>query len=168
MQNDNLSADELTALVLETGKNGVQVMALLDKAHNDTYGSPEITKVNIGVGNRPGILISGHDLKDIEQLLEQSENSGVDIYTHSEMLPAHYYPKLKKNTVIFLETTAAPGGNKMRSLKASTVLFCSRPTASCLRANLPNMLNKVYTTGSSGFTWISTYRTRSNYRKKGL
>ena len=88
--------DELTALTLKTGEWGVKAMALLDKANTTAYGNPEITEVNIGVGNRPGILISGHDLNDIEQLLEQSKDAGIDIYTHSEMLPAHYYPKLKK------------------------------------------------------------------------
>ncbi len=91
-----LSAEELTALVLETGSFGVKVMALLDKANTETYGNPEITEVNIGVGSRPGILISGHDMKDMEMLLEQTEGTGVDVYTHSEMLPANYYPKFKK------------------------------------------------------------------------
>ncbi len=91
-----LSADELTALVLETGSFGVKVMALLDKANTENFGHPEITEVNIGVGNRPGILISGHDLKDMEMLLEQTEGTGIDVYTHSEMLPANYYPKFKK------------------------------------------------------------------------
>ena len=94
--NDTLSAEELTALTLETGKYGVQVMALLDKANTETYGNPEITKVNIGVRNNPGILISGHDLRDLEMLLEQTQGTGVDVYTHSEMLPAHYYPAFKK------------------------------------------------------------------------
>lgn len=93
---DTLSAEELTALTLETGKYGVQVMALLDKANTETYGNPEITKVNIGVRNNPGILISGHDLRDLEMLLEQTKGTGVDVYTHSEMLPAHYYPAFKK------------------------------------------------------------------------
>ncbi len=91
-----LNAEELTALVLETGSFGVEVMALLDKANTETYGNPEITEVKIGVGTRPGILISGHDLKDMEMLLEQTEGSGIDVYTHSEMLPANYYPKFKK------------------------------------------------------------------------
>lgn len=91
-----LSVDELVALVLETGSHGVKVMALLDKANTETYGNPEMTTVNIGVGKRPGILISGHDLKDMEMLLEQTKDSGVDVYTHSEMLPANYYPKFKK------------------------------------------------------------------------
>ena len=89
-------ADALTALVLKTGEWGVKAMALLDKANTTAYGNPEVTEVNIGVGSRPGILVSGHDLNDIEQLLEQSKDAGIDIYTHSEMLPAHYYPQLKK------------------------------------------------------------------------
>ena len=93
---DSLTVDELIALTLETGKVGVDGMALLDKANTETYGNPEITKVNIGVGTNPGILVSGHDLKDLEQLLIQTEGTGVDVYTHSEMLPAHYYPNLKK------------------------------------------------------------------------
>ncbi len=89
-------ADKLTASVLKTGEMGVSAMALLDKANTTTYGNPEITEVNIGVGTRPGILVSGHDLNDIHQLLEQSQDAGIDIYTHSEMLPTHYYPKLKR------------------------------------------------------------------------
>ena len=93
---DSLTADDLVALVMETGEYGVKVMALLDEAHNTVLGSPEITKVKIGAGKRPGILISGHDLWDLKQLLEQSKDSGVDIYTHSEMLSGHGYPELKK------------------------------------------------------------------------
>src|SRR3712207_3095411 len=94
--NPDATMDELLGNVLETGKFGVDVMALLDKANTGAYGNPEITKVNIGVGKNPGILISGHDLKDIEDLLIQTEGTGVDVYTHGEMLPAHYYPQLKK------------------------------------------------------------------------
>ena len=94
--NNNLTADELVALVMETGEYGVKVMALLDEANTSALGTPEITKVKIGAGKRPGILISGHDLWDLKQLLEQSKDSGVDIYTHSEMLPGHGYPELKK------------------------------------------------------------------------
>lgn len=93
---DALLEEELTALTLETGKFGVRVMELLDKANTAAYGNPEITKVNIGVGKNPGILVSGHDLHDLEMLLEQTQGTGVDIYTHSEMLPAHYYPAFKK------------------------------------------------------------------------
>ena len=94
--NNNLTADELVALVMETGEYGVKVMALLDEANTSALGTPEITKVKIGAGKRPGILISGHDLWDLKQLLEQSKDSGIDIYTHSEMLPGHGYPELKK------------------------------------------------------------------------
>lgn len=94
---EDISAEELIALTLETGKYGVQAMAMLDAANTSKYGNPEITTVNIGVGKNPGILISGHDLKDIEELLIQTEGTGVDVYTHSEMLPAHYYPQLKKH-----------------------------------------------------------------------
>lgn len=95
-EDDSLTGEKLTALVLECGSYGVKVMALLDEANTSAFGNPVITKVNIGVGTRPGILISGHDLNDLKQLLEQSVDSGVDIYTHSEMLPGHYYPELKK------------------------------------------------------------------------
>jgi len=93
---DGLSADDLVALVMETGRYGVDAMALLDKANTESYGHPEISRVNIGVGDKPGILISGHDLKDMEELLMQTEGSGVDVYTHGEMLPANYYPAFKK------------------------------------------------------------------------
>ena len=93
---NDIGADELTALVLETGSYGVKTMALLDKANTTSYGNPEITKVNIGVRNNPAILISGHDLKDMEELLAQTDGTGVDVYTHSEMLPANYYPAFKK------------------------------------------------------------------------
>jgi 6Fe-6S prismane cluster-containing protein len=92
----SLPTDEWVGLVLKTGEYGVKVMALLDEANTGNYGNPEITEVNIGVGKRPGILISGHDLKDMEELLKQTEDTGVDVYTHSEMLPAHYYPAFKK------------------------------------------------------------------------
>ncbi|MDW5300310.1 MAG: hydroxylamine reductase, partial [Sedimentibacter sp.] len=93
---DSLTVDDLVALTLETGEYGVKVMALLDEAHTSRFGNPEITKVNIGVRNNPAILISGHDLIDLEQLLEQTKGTGVDVYTHGEMLPAHYYPVFKK------------------------------------------------------------------------
>ncbi|KUO59260.1 MAG: hydroxylamine reductase [Gracilibacter sp. BRH_c7a] len=93
---DSLSADKLVALVMETGKYGVNTLALLDKANTDTYGNPELSSVNIGVRQNPGILISGHDFKDLEELLVQTEGTGIDVYTHGEMLPAHYYPAFKK------------------------------------------------------------------------
>ena len=93
---NDITMEELVQLTLETGQHGVSAMAQLDTANTSSYGNPEITEVNIGVRNNPGILISGHDLKDLEELLEQTEGTGIDIYTHSEMLPAHYYPQLKK------------------------------------------------------------------------
>ena len=93
---NDITVEELVQLTLETGKYGVSAMAQLDKANTSSYGNPEISQVSLGVRNNPGILISGHDLKDLEELLEQTEGTGVDVYTHSEMLPAHYYPQLKK------------------------------------------------------------------------
>ena len=93
---EDLSVDEMVGLVLKAGEVSVNTMALLDKANTTTYGNPEITEVNLGVRNNPGILISGHDLKDMEELLKQTEGTGVDVYTHGEMLPCHYYPELKK------------------------------------------------------------------------
>lgn len=101
LENDSLGLTDYITLVDETGKYGVVGMALLDKANTTTYGTPKISHVNIGVGKRPGILISGHDLHDIKELLEQSKDAGIDIYTHSEMLPAHYYPELQKYDHLF-------------------------------------------------------------------
>ena len=113
---DSLSTDDLTSLVLETGSFGVKVMALLDTANTSTYGNPEITKVELGVRNNPAILISGHDLRDLEMLLEQTANTGVDVYTHSEMLPAHYYPAFKKYPH-FAGNYGNAGGNKKKNSK---------------------------------------------------
>jgi hydroxylamine reductase len=118
---DSLSVDDLIALTLETGKYGVEGMALLDNANTSAYGNPEITKVNIGVGSRPGILVSGHDLRDLEMLLEQTQGTDVDVYTHSEMLPAHYYPS--KSIQILSATMEMHGGNRKKNLKAFTVQF---------------------------------------------
>ena len=112
----------MVALTLETGKYGVDVMALLDEANTSSYGHPEITKVNIGVRNNPAILISGHDLKDLEQLLEQTKDTGVDVYTHGEMLPAHYYPAFKSMSIL-LGTMGTHGGNKMRNLRNLMVRY---------------------------------------------
>jgi hydroxylamine reductase len=151
VQNDELSAEELTSLVLETGSFGVKVMALLDKAHNETYGSPVMTKVNLGVGDRPGILISGHDLKDIEQLLEQSKDSGVDIYTHSEMLPAHYYPKLKQYKHLYGNYgNAWWKQNEEFETFNGPILFTTNCIVPPRRSSTYG--DRVYTTGSSGFT----------------
>ncbi len=143
-------ANELTALVLKTGEWGVKAMALLDKANTTAYGNPEITEVNIGVGNRPGILISGHDLNDIEQLLEQSKDAGIDIYTHSEMLPAHYYPKLKKYS--HLKGNYGNAWWKQREEFEAfngPILF----TTNCIVPPTSNATYKdrVFTTNSTGF-----------------
>lgn len=147
---ENLSVDELTSLALATGENGVKVMALLDKANTDTYGNPEMTKVNIGVGTNPGILISGHDLHDIEELLKQTEGTGIDIYTHSEMLPAHYYPAFKK-----YKHFVGNYGNawwKQREEFSSfngPVIF----TTNCIVPPSPNAVYKdrIFTTNSTGY-----------------
>lgn len=117
-----LPADELLGLVMECGATAVKAMALLDKANTETYGNPEITTVKTGVGTRPGILISGHDLRDMEDLLKQTEGTGVDVYTHCEMLPAHYYPAFKSTTTSS-ETTATRGGRRIVSSRASTARF---------------------------------------------
>lgn len=145
----DISAEELVDAVLECGKYGVDVMALLDKANTQSYGHPEITHVNIGVGNRPGILVSGHDLKDLEELLRQSAGKGVDIYTHSEMLPAHYYPAFKKYSHFV--------GNYGNAWWKQTAEFESFNgpvllTTNCLVPPRESYKNRVYTTGSAGFS----------------
>ena len=126
--NDNLSVEDLIALTMETGKYGVSGMAMLDKANTDSYGNPKITKVNIGVRKNPGILVSGHDLRDLEMLLEQTQGTGVDVYTHSEMLPAHYYPAFKKY----------PNG---------PILM----TTNCIVPPKDSYKNRLYTTGAAGY-----------------
>ncbi len=137
-------------LVMETGKYGVEVMALLDKANTSTYGNPEITQVNIGVRNNPGILVSGHDLKDLEELLQQTENTGVDVYTHSEMLPAHYYPAFRKYSH-FVGNYGNAWWKQKEEFQTfnGPILF----TTNCLvpPSSTSNYDDKVYTTGSVGF-----------------
>lgn len=146
--NNELSAEELTGLVLECGNFGVKVMALLDEANTKAYGNPEITKVNIGVRNNPAILISGHDLKDMEELLKQTEGTGVDVYTHSEMLPANYYPAFKK-----YEHFVGNYGNAWWKQKEEfesfrgPVLF----TTNCIVPPREGHKERIYTTGASGF-----------------
>ena len=145
---DTLSADELIALTLETGKFGVDAMATLDAANTGAYGNPEITKVNIGVRSNPGILISGHDLHDLEMLLEQTEGTGVDVYTHSEMLPAHYYPAFKK-----YKHFAGNYGNAWWKQKEEFESF-NGPillTTNCLVPPKESYKDRVYTTGAVGF-----------------
>jgi hydroxylamine reductase len=148
----NPAADmqSLIGLVLETGKYGVDVMALLDKANTQAYGNPEITKVNIGVGKNPGILISGHDLKDIEDLLKQTEGTGIDVYTHGEMLPAHYYPRLKK-----YKHLVGNYGNAWWKQKEEFATF-NGPiifTTNCIVPPAPNAnyQDRVFCTNSTGF-----------------
>ncbi len=145
---DNLSADDLVALTLETGKYGVSGMALLDGANTEAYGNPEITKVNIGVGSRPGILVSGHDLRDLEMLLEQTQGTGVDVYTHSEMLPAHYYPAFKK-----YPNFVGNYGNAWWKQKEEFESF-NGPilmTTNCIVPPKDSYKARLYTTGAAGF-----------------
>ncbi len=146
---EDLSADELVQLTLETGKYGVDVMALLDRANTSAYGNPEATRVDIGVRNNPAILISGHDLKDMEELLKQTEGTGVDVYTHSEMLPAHYYPVFKKYSHL--------AGNYGNAWWKQTQEFESFNgpilfTTNCIVPPKDNATyaNRIYTTGASG------------------
>ena len=149
LMNDNLGADDLVALALETGKVGVDAMALLDSANTGTYGHPEMTKVNIGVRNNPGILISGHDLKDLELLLKQTEGTGVDVYTHSEMLPAHYYPAFKKYSHF-----AGNYGNAWWKQKEEFESF-NGPilmTTNCIVPPKASYKDRLFTTGAAGFT----------------
>lgn len=145
-----LSGEQLTALVLECGEYGVKVMALLDEANTSRYGNPEITKVNLDVRNKPAILISGHDLRDMEDLLKQTERTGVDVYTHSEMLPAHYYPAFKKYEH-FVGNYGGAWWQQTRDFESfnGPVLF----TTNCIvppRSNA-TYTDRIYTTGAAGF-----------------
>lgn len=145
---NTLSADQLVELAIETGKYGVDGMAMLDSANTEAYGNPEITKVNIGVGSRPGILVSGHDLKDLEMLLEQTQGTGVDIYTHSEMLPAHYYPKFKK-----YPNFIGNYGNAWWKQKEEFEAF-NGPilmTTNCIVPPKSSYKDRLFTTGATGY-----------------
>lgn len=147
----DISAEELTSLVLSVGECGVKAMALLDQANTSTYGNPEITKVNIGVGKNPGILISGHDLKDLEELLEQTAGKGVDVYTHSEMLPGHYYPAFKKYPH-FVGNYGNAWWKQREEFEAfgGVILF----TTNCIVPPLKDATytDRIYTTGSAGLS----------------
>ena len=145
----DISADELVSLVLNVGDGGMKVMALLDKANTTTYGNPEITKVDIGVRNRPGILVSGHDLKDLEELLEQSKDAGVDIYTHSEMLPAQSYPFFKKYPH-FAGNYGNAWWKQTEEFKKFNGMFLF--TSNCIVPPRPgcDYIDRVYTTGVVG------------------
>ena len=145
---DSLTVDELVQLVLDTGAAGVKGMALLDEANTSTYGHPEITEVNIGVRNNPGILISGHDLRDMEMLLAQTEGTGVDVYTHSEMLPANYYPAFKK-----YEHFVGNYGNAWWKQRDEFESF-NGPilmTTNCIVPPKDSYVDKLYTTGAAGY-----------------
>jgi len=162
---NDISANELIALTLETGKYGVTAMAQLDAANTGHYGNPELSEVNIGVGKNPGILISGHDLKDLEELLQQTEGTGVDVYTHSEMLPAHYYPELKK-----YKHLVGNYGNAWWKQKEEfetfngPVLF----TTNCIVPPTKNATYKdrIYTTGASGLEGATHIPARINGQPK--
>ena len=145
---DTLSADDLVNLTLETGKYGVNAMAMLDKANTDAYGNPEITKVNIGVRKNPAILVSGHDLRDLEMLLEQTKGTGVDVYTHSEMLPAHYYPAFKK-----YDNFVGNYGNAWWKQREEFESF-NGPilmTTNCIVPPNDSYKDRIYTTGAAGY-----------------
>ncbi len=146
--NDSLKVDDLIALAMETGKYGVAGMALLDKANTEAYGNPEITRVNIGVGQKPGVLVSGHDLRDLEMLLEQTQGTGVDVYTHSEMLPAHYYPAFKKYSNFI-----GNYGNAWWKQKEEFEAF-NGPilmTTNCIVPPKETYKDRLYTTGAAGY-----------------
>lgn len=148
---DTLSGEELTALVLECGQYGVEVMALLDQANTESYGHPEVTEVNIGTRNNPGILISGHDLKDMEDLLKQTEGTGVDVYTHSEMLPANYYPAFKK-----YEHFVGNYGNAWWKQDREFASFNGPVlmTTNCITPPKASYKERIYTTGAAGFAGV--------------
>lgn len=145
---DSLSADDLVALTMETGKYGVQGMALLDKANTQAYGNPQITKVSIGAGKNPGILVSGHDLRDLEMLLEQTQGTGVDVYTHSEMLPAHYYPAFQK-----YPNFVGNYGNAWWKQKEEFETFHGPilMTTNCIVPPKDSYKDRLYTTGAAGY-----------------
>ena len=162
---EDITVDELITLTLATGNHGMQAMAQLDTANTSHYGNPEISEVNIGVRNNPGILVSGHDLKDIEELLQQTEGTGIDIYTHSEMLPAHYYPQLKK-----YKHLAGNYGNAWWKQKEEfesfngPILF----TTNCIVPPRPNATYKdrIYTTGATGLEGATYIPERKDGKQK--
>ena len=163
LTDDSLSLDDNIALVLETGKFGVDAMALLDRANTETYGTPEISTINLGVGSNPGILVSGHDLKDLDELLKQTQNTGVDIYTHGEMLPAHSYPLLKKYDHL--------KGNYGNAWHAQLKDFESfngpvLMTTNCLVPPKDSYKERLYTTGLVRFDGVTHIKGRENGGQK--
>ncbi len=160
---NTLSADDLVALTLETGKFGVDTMAMLDAANTGTYGNPEITEVNIGVRNNPAILISGHDLRDLEDLLEQTKDTGVDVYTHGEMLPAHYYPYFKKYSN-FVGNYGNAWWKQNEEFEAfnGPILF----TTNCIIPPRDSYKGRVYTTGATGYPGFKYIGNREDGKAK--
>ena len=158
-----LDAGKLTSLVLESGAVAVKTMALLDSANTAIFGNPEITTVKTGVGNRPGILISGHDLLDIKELLEQSKTAGIDVYTHSEMLPAHYYPELKKYPHLY--------GNYGNAWHLQNKEFASfngpiLMTTNCITPVQESYRNRIFTTGMAGYPGVPHIAERKDGKPK--
>ena len=160
--NDALTVDDLVSLTMETGKYGVDCMALLDKANTEAYGNPEITTVKLGVEDRPGILISGHDLRDLEMLLEQTQGTDVDVYTHSEMLPGHYYPKFKK-----YKNFIGNYGNAWWKQKEEFETFHGPilMTTNCIVPPLDSYKDRMYTTGAAGYPGCTYIEEDENGRK---
>ena len=160
---DNLTVEDLTSLVMECGKHGVDAMALLDKANTSTYGNPEITRVNIGVRDNPGILVSGHDLKDLEELLVQTEGTGVDVYTHGEMLPANYYPAFKKYKH-FVGNYGNAWWKQDKEFEAfnGPILM----TTNCLVPPKDSYKDRIYTTGVVGFEGVKHIPARVDGKPK--
>ncbi len=159
----NLSVDEMVGMVMECGQIAVTTMALLDKANTSTYGNPEITKVKIGVGKRPGILVSGHDLRDFHDLLEQTKDAGIDIYTHSEMLPANYYPTFKKYSHFH--------GNYGNAWWKQDTEFASfngpiLMTTNCIVPVKDSYKDRIYTTGNAGYPGVKHIADRVGEGKK--
>lgn len=155
---DELSVDEMTGWVLKCGEFGVTAMALLDEANTGSYGNPEISKVNLGVGNNPGILVSGHDMKDMEELLKQTEGTGVDVYTHSEMLPAHYYPAFKK-----YDHFVGNYGNSwwMQNKEFASFNGPIVMTTNCITPVKDAYKDRIYTTGMAGYPEVKHIPQRS-------
>ncbi|MBN1355116.1 hydroxylamine reductase [bacterium] len=159
----DLPVDEMVRMVMDAGEIAVKTMALLDKANTSTYGNPEITRVNIGVGTNPGILVSGHDLKDLEELLRQTEGAGVDIYTHGEMLPGHYYPAFKKYSHFF----GNYGGSWWRQQKEfETFNGPILMTTNCIVPVKDSYRDRIFTTGQTGYPGVRHIPDRSDGEPK--
>lgn len=159
---EDIDANELLGIVMETGKYAVETMALLDKANTQTYGNPEITEVNIGVKINPGILISGHDLKDMEELLKQTEGTGIDVYTHGEMLPAHYYPAFKKYSHFVGNYGNAWWMQDKEFEKFNGPILM---TTNCLVPPKTSYKDRLYTTGTVGFDGVKHIEENANGKK---